>query len=375
MNCISKERKSCITELNKMALPLIAGSITSILMGIIDQAFIGHISLEAYAGVGLVYSCINSLVGVLGAFSIVFNICGSNLKGRNDLKGISEEFSLLLILCGGIGFGLFILFNIFCNPILHKGFGLTGKTLQEASEYLRIFSFSIPLNLVIFLYSSVFKIFKKTNHIFATTLFINILGVCLDYILIYGKLGLPAFGAKGAALGSILSLIVYLGIYSYTARHLVQIDLRIPQILKKIKDKIRFSIPFLAQEFMEDILFVVGLNMIVARIGTVELSAYNLILQIISIIQMPMFGYSTATVSLVSEANYGLNIEKSALQSINESRYTLYVTFTINMIILCLCGVLVKNLLLLYVLLGIGYAAVYLILYQRSRRRLNADLR
>lgn len=375
MNCISKERKSCITELNKMALPLIAGSITSILMGIIDQAFIGHISLEAYAGVGLVYSCINSLVGVLGAFSIVFNICGSNLKGRNDLKGISEEFSLLLILCGGIGFGLFILFNIFCNPILHKGFGLTGKTLQEASEYLRIFSFSIPLNLVIFLYSSVFKIFKKTNHIFATTLFINILGVCLDYILIYGKLGLPAFGAKGAALGSILSLIVYLGIYSYTARHLVQIDLRIPQILKKIKDKIRFSIPFLAQEFMEDILFVVGLNMIVARIGTVELSAYNLILQIISIIQMPMFGYSTATVSLVSEANYGLNIEKSALQSINESRYTLYVTFTINMIILCLCGVLIKNLLMLYVLLGIGYAAVYLILYQRSRRRLNADLR
>lgn len=247
-------------------------------------------------------------------------------------------------------------------------------------------------------------------------MFINILGVCLDYILIYGKLGLPAFGAKGAALGSILSLIVYLGIYSYTARHLVQIDLRIPQILKKIKDKIRFSIPFLAQEFMEDILFVVGLNMIVARIGTVELSAYNLILQIISIIQMPMFGYSTATllslscfalmflvlincdsyiITFISDEaevvslaqfclpaallaqifNYGLNIEKSALQSINESRYTLHVTFTINMIILCLCGVLIKNLLMLYVLLGIGYAAVYLILYQRSRRRLNADLR
>lgn len=191
---------------------------------------------------------------------------------------------------------------------------------------------------------------------------------------------------------------------------------------------------------MEDILFVVGLNMIVARIGTVELSAYNLILQIISIIQMPMFGYSTATVSLVSEAfgngshkkakqikntatllslscfalmflvlincdsyiitfisdeaevvslaqfclpasllaqlfNYGLNIEKSALQSINESRYTLHVTFTINMIILCLCGLLIKNLLMLYVLLGIGYAAVYLVLYHRSRRMLNADLR
>ena len=68
-------------------------------------------------------------------------------------------------------------------------------------------------------------------------------------------------------------------------------------------------------------------------------------------------------------------ILESALQSINESRYTLHVTFTINMIILCLCGLLIKNLLMLYVLLGIGYAAVYLVLYHRSRRMLNADLR
>ena len=73
--------------------------------------------------------------------------------------------------------------------------------------------------------------------------------------------------------------------------------------------------------------------------------------------------------------NYGLNIEKSALQSINESLCTLYVTFTVNMVILCLCGLLVKNLLLLYVLLGIGYATVYLILYHRFRRILNTDLR
>lgn len=430
-----KKNRSLVLELNSMAIPLIASSVTSILMGILDQAFIGHISIEAYAGVGLVYSCINSLVGVLGVFSVVFNICGSKLKGENDLRGVSEEFSLLFIICGGIGIGLFVIFNIFCSPILHMGFGLYGKTLKEATDYLRIFSFSIPLNLTIFLYSGVFKIFKKTNHIFIITLFINILGVFLDYILIYGKLGLPKLGAKGAALGSVLSLSIYLGIYSYIARKFVKLDFHIFGLFQKIKDKINFSIPFLAQEFLEDILFVVGFNMIVARIGTIELSAYNLILQIITIIQMPMFGYSTATISLVSEAygkndnkkirkikntatmlsiscflillitllkfqyyiitfisdemqvvslvqaclpvalliqagNYGVNIEKAVLQSINESKYTLHIIFAVNILILCLCIFVVRKLILLYIALGCGFIIAYVLLYRRSNKKI-----
>lgn len=42
---------------------------------------------------------------------------------------------------------------------------------------------------------------------------------------------------------------------------------------------------------------------------------------------------------------------------------------------LCLCGLLVKNLLMLYVLLGYGYATVYSVLYHRSHRKLNEDFR
>lgn len=88
-------------EINKIAIPLIFSSLTSVCMGIIDQAFVGHISVYAYAGVGLVCSCINSLVGVLGAFSIAFNICGSRIKGENDQDGLNEEFTISCLLCGG----------------------------------------------------------------------------------------------------------------------------------------------------------------------------------------------------------------------------------------------------------------------------------
>lgn len=331
------------------------------------------------------------------------------------------------------------MFQIFCVPILQIGFGLTGETLKEATEYLRIFSISIPLNLLIFLYSSVFKIYRKTNHIFVVALFVNILNVFFDYIFIYGKLGLPELGAKGAALGSVLSLFVCFVIYWYIARKYIQFTFKVSQLLQKMKAKIIFSIPFIGQEFLEDILFVVGVNMIVARMGTIELSVYNLILQMIAMIQMPMFGYAAATISLVGEEqgrknrkkirtikkivtilaliwfvimyvvlvtykynvitfitdeidilplaqqcipialmgqvfNYGINIEKAALQCMGDEKYTLYATFIINMIVLFLCA-MVHKLSLLYIVLGIGYGGLYAMLCYRSSQKLNVSLK
>lgn len=135
--------------------------------------------------------------------------------------------------------------------------------------------------------------------------------------------------------------------------------------------------------------------MIIARIGTLELSVYNLILQLIAVIQMPMFGYSTAALSLISESygrkdydkkdvislaqfclpaalliqlfNYGMNIEKSALQSIGDSKYTLYTTFVIHVIVLWVCAFFAKKLFDLYVLLGTGYGIIFFVLSFRAR--------
>lgn len=296
------KKRMYINEINKIALPLILSSITSIIMSLIDQAFVGRISVYAFAGVGLISSCINSLIGVLGAFSIVFNICGAKRKGENDINGLNEDFSVSILLTGIIGSALFLFFNIFCSPVLKIVFGLSGNTLHEAISYLQIYSLSIPLNLFIFIYNGVFKIFRSTGHILKTTIFINIINIVLDYILIFGKFGLPRMGTKGAAIGTVAALFINLIIYIYFSKKYVKFSWHIKSILYMLVDKLKYSIPFLCQEAMEDIFLVIGLNMLVARMGTFELSAYNLIIQIIALIQMPMFGYSTAMISLGSEA-------------------------------------------------------------------------
>ena len=269
-------------------------------MGMMDQAFVGHISVYAYGGVGLVASCINSLIGVLGAFSIVFNIRGSHRRGEGDQGSLNRLFGNFLLLSLMAGMALCLGFALFSRPVLELGFGLHGETLTEAENYLQIFSLTIPLNLLLFIYSSVFKIFRKTGIIFLVSLGANLLNILLDYVLIFGHLGLPEMGTRGAALGTVTALAANLGFYAFLGKDYVRFS-RKDLSLEKMGQIFRFSLPFLGQETMEDILFVVGLNGIVARLGVTELAAYNLIAQFTNLILMPMFGYTAANTSLVSE--------------------------------------------------------------------------
>ena len=289
-----------IREINSTAIPLILSTVTGTVMGMMDQAFVGHISVYAYGGVGLVASCINSLIGVLGAFSIVFNIRGSHRRGEGDQESLNRLFGNFLLLSLMAGMALCLGFALFSRPVLELGFGLHGETLTEAENYLQIFSLTIPLNLLLFIYSSVFKIFRKTGIIFLVSLGANLLNILLDYVLIFGHLGLPEMGTRGAALGTVTALAVNLGFYAFLGKDYVRFS-RKDLSLEKMKQIFRFSLPFLGQETMEDILFVVGLNGIVARLGVTELAAYNLIAQFINLILMPMFGYTAANTSLVSE--------------------------------------------------------------------------
>ena len=264
-----------IREINSTAIPLILSTVTGTVMGMMDH-------------------------GVLGAFYIVFNIRGSHRRGEGDQGSLNRLFGNFLLLSLMAGMALCLGFALFSRPVLELGFGLHGETLTEAENYLQIFSLTIPLNLLLFIYSSVFKIFRKTGIIFLISLGANLLNILLDYVLIFGHLGLPEMGTRGAALGTVTALAVNLGFYAFLGKDYVRFS-RKDLSLEKMKQIFRFSLPFLGQETMEDILFVVGLNGIVARLGITELAAYNLIAQFINLILMPMFGYTAANTSLVSE--------------------------------------------------------------------------
>ena len=92
------KKESLIAKINKISIPLMFTSVTSLVMGLIDQIFVGHISIESFAGVGLVVSVLNCIVGVLGVLSIGFVIqfFDSKESVRDELFANYYMISLLI---------------------------------------------------------------------------------------------------------------------------------------------------------------------------------------------------------------------------------------------------------------------------------------
>ena len=126
------KKESLIAKINKISIPLMFTSVTSLVMGMIDQIFVGHISIESFAGVGLVVSVLNCIVGVLGVLSIGFVIqfFDSKESVRDELFANYYMISLL------IGMFFMLIIGGFSSSILKIGFGLKDKTLYEGAGYL-----------------------------------------------------------------------------------------------------------------------------------------------------------------------------------------------------------------------------------------------
>jgi putative MATE family efflux protein len=128
--------------------------------------------------------------------------------------------------------------------------------------------------------------------------------VVLDYILIFGKFGLPEMGIKGAALASVISEIVALLYFMYYMK--VKTDIRKYRLLedfnfnlKKQARILKIAGPIMLQNFMALSTWL-SFFMIIEQIGEQELAISHIIRSIYMVVMIPLFGFSSAASTLVS---------------------------------------------------------------------------
>lgn len=311
-----KNKINDIKSINSMAFPLILNSISSLIIGLVDQAMVGRISIFAYGAVGVVATTLYSISGILGMIGVSFNILGAQSKGLDDKDDLFNKtrITMALSLFIGVLFYIFILF--FKVPILKICFGLDGEILNEAIKYINIYSMSVGLTLILFVFSALFKILKQTKWIFYGSLSASISNLILDYILIFGKLGFPKMGVTGAAIGSIIALLINVIIYIFAVRNTGILKLKVNDCKVYIKQLLKVTTPLMGQEFLEGTLFNISIIAIISRIGVVEVAAYTLLWNVLNVLLMPMYAYSSASLNFVSE--YSVGKYKKKLKTIPE---------------------------------------------------------
>ncbi|WP_256861349.1 MATE family efflux transporter, partial [Bacillus cereus] len=131
------------------------------------------------------------------------------------------------------------------------------------------------------------------------------MNVILNYLLIFGNFGFPKLGISGSAIATIIALSINLIIYMYLCRKHLKITFQNIKIyINNLKFLCKKSTSLVGQEILEGGIFIIGVNAMIARTGDIQLSGYLLVSQILSIILIPMYMYSSAILTLVSE-RYG----------------------------------------------------------------------
>ena len=265
-------------RINSFAIPLFLNNITALIIGLCDAVIVGRVSTEAFASVTLIANTINSIVGVLGSVSLALNIIGAKLKGKNDEKQLKENMTFHIVLDLIIGIVSFILIAMFSKIFLKNIYHLTDQILKEGIRYLIIFSLSIIINLLLFTNSAYLKIKEKTKYILIGNLTASIINVVLDYILVFGKFGMPKLGMIGNAIGSVIALLVNLLIYAIVIKKEYLIKINKNKFIEIFKETKRISWPIMAQEFLESTLIITIMNSIISSIGLLQVSIYNMVI-------------------------------------------------------------------------------------------------
>ena len=272
--------KHFITTLFGVAAPITMQNFINSAVNMADAVMIGRLGKESITAVGLanqIFFILNLLLFGLLSGSAVFS---SQFWGRKDIDGILRTTGLCFIIATIIG-GVFTCLCTLMPETLVAIYSSDKKVIELGSEYLRTVCFCFfP-----FVYSfSIIMILRSTGKIklaVITTAISLLVNISLNLVLIFGLLGFPQLGVKGAAIATVASRILELIIVLS-----VSIAKKYP-VIGNLKTMFYMPFRFLKSYFfvtfpvvIEEILWSLGItmhNLIFARLGTSEYAAFNII--------------------------------------------------------------------------------------------------
>lgn len=280
-------------DVSKLAYPILLNYLLTTLFEILDEAIVGHYSVEGFALVGIAASIIFSVTGALGILSVALNILAADKKGKKDEKSFEELFvtsKCLAILIGCIFIGLGVLGG---RLFFRKIYGLEGVELEDILKYFYPTTITVLQNMLVFQYSSYFRNKLNSKISLYVTGVSTAVNLFFDYSLVYGKFGLPELGISGAAWGSAIGL--FCGLLIYQVVYFKNSGLK--YILKKEYIKAIFKLypSLFGQELMESTVFVLVLTAVVTRLGTTEMAIYKLLDIVCASLTLPAYAYASAS--------------------------------------------------------------------------------
>ena len=202
----------------RVAVPMMIQNGITNLVNLLDNVMVGSLSTEAMSGVSIVNQFIfifNLLV--FGAVSAA-GIFTAQYHGAGDVEGVRYTFRFKFIINAVVGALSVCVFFVFGEPLiqtfLHTGSveGNLELTLAYGKEYLLAMLVGLIPYAIAQAYASTMRETGETVVPMVASASAVLTNFVFNYLLIFGKLGFPAFGVQGAAIATVLSRFVELAV-------------------------------------------------------------------------------------------------------------------------------------------------------------------
>ncbi len=298
-------------ELIALALPMIASQASETMMLFVDRLFLswfGKVSIAASMSGGLSAFVFTAFfAGTVGyTNAIVAQYYGAD---RSDRCVETATQGLYLSLA-------FLPFLLALIPMVQKLFVVVGHSPQQIEleyVYFRILMWGGIFVLLRQVLVGFFLGIGQTRIVMAA----NLIGMCinipLNYILIFGKLGFPALGIRGAAIGTIAgSATIFLILLTAYLHHQYYRDYGrfgrwkiYPTLMRRL---LRFGMPAGAELFLNVFAFNIFVQLM-HSMGPDVAAAVTITFNYDMVAFIPMIGLGIAVTSLVGRQMGGGNPE------------------------------------------------------------------
>ena len=187
-----------------LAIPVALQSMLQSSFSMVDQIMIGQLGEINVAGVGLAGKFASIYSVVISAIGAVAGIMIAQYLGQKNRSEVRRSFFTNLLLGAGIAGMFMVICTLFPNQIM-GAYTRDVQTRQAAAEYLMLISGTFVPMAGATLLSTLFRCLEKPRLPLYASILSALLNTGLNYILIFGKLGISPMGVRGAAFSTVIS--------------------------------------------------------------------------------------------------------------------------------------------------------------------------
>ena len=272
-----------------LALPIIGGMVSQNLLNIVDTAMVGFLGDSALAAVGLggfvVFACQALILGI--STGVQSTAARKKGEGRTDRAAAILNTAILLVILVAPIFSLFL---IQIAPIVFPYLNSDASVIGRGVPYLEWRLGAIIFVGINFAFRGYWNALDMSRVYMTTLIMMHACNIVLNYVLIFGNFGAPAYGVTGAGMASAISMAFGTAIYFVLGCKYVAMDGFLKRVAtrQETSSLIRISLPAGLQQLFFSAGMVV-MFWIIGKIGTPELAAAKVTVVLMTTLGIPMW--------------------------------------------------------------------------------------